>query len=156
MGELTDLMNKNKHIPTHMKKNKLNIQDDIQLTAKLQLIKRLDGNNNALVIGKFRVLTDDGHVKIIKRALENFDNVVVCIVTSKLNKHTIELRQKLIETVFPNIEIIHASTGNLSTILQKSPININAIIAGSDRVDGYKKQLVDKIGIKAVEINRYE
>ncbi|HKM23659.1 MAG TPA: hypothetical protein VJY11_02645, partial [Erysipelothrix sp.] len=41
----------------HEKKSSYNIKDDIQLTAKNLIIKNLRGNNNCLILGKFRVLT---------------------------------------------------------------------------------------------------
>jgi hypothetical protein len=45
---------------THSVKTELMIKDDIQLNAKTVLIKQMRGNNNALIIGKFRVFTKKG------------------------------------------------------------------------------------------------
>lgn len=136
----------------HTKKSLINIKDDIQLTSKLKLIKQLPGNNNALVLGKFRVLTN-GHIKMIQQAISNYDNVVICIVTSKDTKRTKELRYNMVRTAFPDLNIIHSESGNLIRIIQKSPININAIVAGTDRVPTYSKQL-EKSDIKIEEVRR--
>jgi hypothetical protein len=44
----------------------------------------------------------------------------------------------MIEKAFPDIEIVHHSTGNLFSIMNKATKNINVILAGSDRVSAYK------------------
>ena len=137
----------------HPKKAISNIKDDIQLTAKIQLIKELKGNNNCLVVGKFRVLTS-GHVKMIKRASRKFDNVVICIVSNKENIETRELRTKMIKSVFPECDVVHHNSGNLISIINKSPININNVYAGSDRVSEYVKQLQRSSGIGVSEMPR--
>ena len=138
----------------HSKKTDAMIKDDIQLNAKTLLVKQMRGNNNALILGKFRVLTKEGHYKLIKRASTLYDNVVVCIVTSKDTKATQDLRTKMMKKAFPNVEIIHHSSGNLSGILNKSPININAVYAGTDRVGAYKEQLKRRLGIEVREMPR--
>ncbi len=138
----------------HSKKTDANIKDDVQLSTKTLIIKKMKGNNNALIIGKFRVLTKEGHQKLIKRASNLYDEVVVCIVTSKDTKDTKELRTKMIQTTFPNVFIIHATTGNLSGILQKSPVNINVVYAGSDRVQNYRDQLKNTQGVDVKEMPR--
>lgn len=138
----------------HDKKTDAVVKDDIQLNAKMLIIKKMRGNNNALIIGKFRVLTKDGHAKLIKRASTLYDNVVVCIVTSPDTKDTQDMREGMIRKTFPNVEIIHAVNGNLIRILQKSPININVIYAGSDRVKGYKDQIKNNVGMSVKELPR--
>lgn len=138
----------------HSKKTAAMIKDDIQLDAKTLLVKKMRGNNNALILGKFRILTKDGHAKMIKRASTLYDNVVICIVTSKDTKDTKDLREKMMRAAFPNVEIIHHSSGNLNSILNKSPININAVYAGTDRVSAYKEQLKRRIGVEVREMPR--
>lgn len=139
---------------SHSKKTEAIIKDDIQLNIKTLLVKRMRGNNNALIIGKFRVLTKEGHYKLIKRAQTLYDNVVVCLVTSNDTKDTKDLREKMIRAAFPKVEIIHASTGNLINILQKASVNINVIYAGSDRVREYQEQLRNNIGMGVRELER--
>jgi len=136
------------------KKTPAIIKDDIQLNAKNLLIKSMKGNNNALILGKFRVLTNDGHVKLIKSALKEFDNVVICIVTSKDTKHSKALREEMIRKTFPKVKIMHSLNGNVIRLIQKSPININAIYAGSDRVVDYQKQLRNNVGVSVKEMVR--
>lgn len=133
---------------THEKKSSYNIKDDIQLTAKNLIIKNLRGNNNCLILGKFRVLTV-GHTAMIKRAMKLFDDVVVCIITSTDTKDTKDLRTEMLQKTFPGLNIIHHNSGNLVGIVNKSPININAVYAGSDRVNEYIKQLSrSSIGVR--------
>lgn len=137
----------------HEKKTCANIKDDIQLTAKNLIIKGLKGNNNCLILGKFRVLTV-GHFRMIRAAQKEFDKVVVCIVTSKDTAGTKDLRTKMIEKTFTNVEVIHHGSGNLIGVINKSPININAVYAGSDRVNAYIKQLQRSNGIGVREMPR--
>jgi len=139
---------------THSKKTDVMIKDDIQLNTKTLLVKKMRGNNNALILGKFRVLTKEGHYKLIKRAATLYDNVVVCIVTSKDTKDTKDLREEMMRKAFPNVEIIHHNSGNISGILNKSPININAVYAGTDRVAAYKEQLKYRLGVEVREMPR--
>jgi glycerol-3-phosphate cytidylyltransferase-like family protein len=138
----------------HSKKTQSIIKDDIQLTTKSLLIKQMRGNNNALILGKFRVLSDDGHAKMIRRAQKLYDNVVICLVTSKDTKNTKDLREEMIRKTFPGVEIVHAQTGNLISILGKSPVNINVIYAGSDRVKSYQEQLKNTLGTTVREMPR--
>lgn len=154
MNELSEKLNSLNIEYKHSKKCISVIKDDIQLNAKNLILKNLKGNNNSLVLGKFRVLTENGHIKLIREAQKNFDNVVICLVTSKDSKHTKELREQMLLKTFPNIEIIHAYDGNINRILQKSKKNINAIYAGSDRVQSYQNQVKNMMGVKVLEIPR--
>lgn len=138
----------------HSKKTPAMIKDDIQLTSKNLLIKQMRGNNNALILGKFRVLTEAGHAKMIRKAQKLYDNVVICLVTSKDTKDTKDLREEMIRKTFPDVEIIHSTNGNLTRILQKSPININIVYAGSDRVRSYQDQLKNTLGTDVREMPR--
>ena len=154
LAELSLDLNKFKPDFSHSKKTLAMIKDDIQLNAKMLIIKKMRGNNNALIIGKFRVLTKEGHTKLIKRAQTLYDDVVVCVVTSKENKETKLLREQMIRETFPNVKIIHAINGNLTRIIQKSPVNVNVVYAGSDRVQGYTQQLKNMIGMNVKEMKR--
>jgi len=138
----------------HSKKNLINILDDIQLTSKIMYIKKLDGNNNALIIGKFRILTN-AHYEMINNALKKYDGVVVALITSKDTKFSKDIRRKMLEKCFGNkISIIENPTGNLGTLLHKSNENINYIVSGSDRIETYKQQLLKNPDIKIEEIKR--
>jgi hypothetical protein len=154
MSELSTTMKRLKVDITHSKKTLANIKDDIQLTAKTQILKQLRGNNNALVIGKFRVVTKEGHEKLFKSASKIYDNLVICIVTSKDTKDTKDLREKMIRAVAPNAIIMHSPNGNLSKIINSSPVNINAVYAGTDRALDYQKQLNSMLGVNVKEIQR--
>lgn len=140
----------------HSKKCISIIKDDIQLNVKNLILKNLYGNNNALIIGKFRVLTEQGHIKLIKEAQKNFNDVVICLVTSKDSKNTKNIRAKMISETFPEIEIIHAANGNINRIIQKSKKNINVVYAGSDRVQSYQNQVKNMIGVDILEMHRTE
>lgn len=159
-GELNSLLKKyTKEIKaynlnfSHPKKTPFQIKDDIQLTLKNILIKRLKGNNNFLFLGKFRIFTN-AHYNIIKNGLKKYDNGTICLVSSKETKDTIELRKKMVKECFPNINIIEHSSGNLMSIINKAKMNINAILCGTDRVDSYKRQLKMMPDVKVDEIKR--
>lgn len=141
----------------HTKKNELNIKDDIQLTTKTMIIKRLVGNNNAAVVGKFRVLTLDGHIKMIDEALSTHDKVVVFIVSNKDNVSTKYFREQMIKDVYDNkVDIIHVNSANIVNLLRKSNININTIFCGTDRYDEYSKQIERTSGVSIKCIDRSE
>ena len=137
----------------HPKKTVAQIKDDIQLTTKTQIVKNLRGNNGALIIGKFRVLTN-AHVKMIKRASKVFDQVCICVVSSNETSGSKELREHMIKSVFPDISIIHHSSGNLISIIKKAPFNINAVYTGTDRVQEYTRQLSKSDGVYVREMER--
>jgi hypothetical protein len=154
LGELSNILKRYKIVFEHSKKTIAMIKDDIQLNAKILIIKSMRGNNNALVVGKFRILTKGGHAKLIRKAITIYDDVVICIVSSKDTKEMKYIREKMIMKTFPGVNIIHAINGNLIRIFNKSPININVVCAGSDRVSGYRDQLKNNIGISVKETLR--
>jgi len=142
----------------HPVKNNDMIKEDIQLSAKMMISKQLPGSNGAMIIGKFRVLTK-AHYDMIKEASAKYDTVTIVIVSSKETKGTKALRNKILEDCtnsFGDVEIINASTGNIITLLNKAKNNINTIITGTDRVQGYEKQLEKTKGISVHEIKRTE
>ncbi len=138
---------------THPKKTQFQIKDDIQGNIKMIVIKRLKGNNNFLFLGKFRILTK-AHYNIIKNGLKKYDNGVVCLVTSKDTKEFEDLRLEMLKSCFPEIEIIQHSTGNIISIMNKSKMNINAVLCGSDRYNDYVNQLRANPDIQVVETPR--
>jgi len=154
LGDISNIIKRYRINFIHSKKSPAMIKDDIQLNTKMLIIKQMRGNNNALIIGKFRVFTKAGHAKLIRRARILNDNVVICIITSKNTVETKDIREKMVRMVFPEVNIIHARKGNLIRILQKSPININVVFAGSDRVRGYQDQLKNNIGMSVKEMKR--
>jgi predicted kinase/nicotinamide mononucleotide adenylyltransferase len=140
---------------THGKKTELNIRDDIQLTAKNMLMRKLPGNNGALVVGKFRVFTN-GHKKMFDQALKGRDFLVVALVSNKETKSTLELRKAMIQATYPKVEIITTTSGNLLTMINKTSQNINVVLAGSDRVDAYRNQLKRNLDVQVEEVRRGE
>ena len=111
------------------------------------------------MLGKFRIFTN-GHLKVLKSALKDFDNVCICLVTSKDTKETRDLRLKALQKVTdknPRVKIIEANSGNLIRICSdKAPFNINAVYTGSDRVSDYLEMLKHSIGMSVKEIHRAE
>lgn len=138
---------------THSKKNEFTIRDDIQVNAKNFFLKNLKGNNGALVLGKFRILTR-GHCKMIDRAIRECDEVVIGVVTGTRNKNTEDLRVRMIKETYPNIKVVELVSGNVFTAFKKAKININRIYAGSDRVEAYESMLLKAPGIQVEEILR--
>ena len=121
------------------------MQDDLFLTVKTKVMKRLPGNNNALFIGRLQPPTRL-HMQIIETGLATFDNVVVGLVKGKKsdkskNPFPFELQVRMLLEKFPKLEIIEVGNGNIIGILNKVDLNINAVLAGSDRVKGYENQL---------------
>lgn len=140
----------------HSKKNNVQVKDDISGNIQMILRKNLKGNNNALFLGKFRVLTN-AHYKIIKRGLRDYDGIVICIVTSKDTKYTKDIRNKMVQATFgnnPKIEIINHGSGNIFGIMQKAIKNINTVLAGTDRASSYRSVLSRNPDINVQEIKR--
>jgi cytidyltransferase-like protein len=142
----------------HPKRIKVNFQDDIQLTAKGIIMRKLKGNNNALILGRFQPLTL-GHQKMIDLAYKECDDVYICLVKSakenkESNPFSLELQEKMLKIVYPKINILTARTGNLNTIMNKIEDNINWIYAGTDRVKSYENQLSRNPDVKVREIER--
>ena len=138
---------------SHSKKTEQNIRDDLQLTIKSMLIRLLPGNNGALLVGKFRVVTN-GHMKMFKEALKGSDKLVISIVSNKETKRTLDLRIKMVKSAVPDAEIITTTSGNLLTMMNKTNTNINMVFAGSDRVESYKNQLKRNPDVMVKEIKR--
>lgn len=137
----------------HSKRTESTSKDDIQHHAKAFYLKSLKGNNNGLVIGKFRVLTV-GHQRMIEKALHECDHVVIGLVTSGETKDTRDLRAQAIQKAFPNVTIIDLISANIATALRKAKININHIYTGSDRLDDYVRQSSKIPGTNVHEIVR--
>lgn len=154
LSELSLMIKRYKLDFSHSVKTEAIIKDDIQLNTKTLLIKQIRGNNNALIIGKFRIFTKEGHYKLIKRASTLYDKVIVCLVTSADNANTKDLRENMIKKCFPNVEVMHTTNGNILSIINKSTININVVYAGTDRVSGYQQQIKNNIGMSVRELPR--
>jgi len=140
-------------LPDHPKKDQHQIQDDVYLTGRELVVRSMPENKNALFIGKMRVLTT-AHAGAIQQGLDVANNVVVALVTGKDTKVPFELRKKMVQSVFPGVDVMEVSTGNILTALNKSKRMINAVIAGSDRVDAYKDQLKRSPNVEVIEVKR--
>lgn len=137
----------------------MKIKDDLFLTAKQLILDRLPENQNALFIGKFRIPTK-AHIQIIEDALKEYSHVVVCIVKAKKDAKEslpLEVQSDILTSIFgDSITIITHSTGNLTSIVNKSPKRLRYILAGSDRVDSYEGQLKRHPSLSVVETKRKE
>ena len=131
----------------------MKIRDDLYLTTKLKLMRELPENNNALYVGKFRVPTK-AHIKLIKDVLKKFNKVVVCVVKSKKESKeaiSFELQKEIFEYLFGDkVEVITHSSGNLTSIVNKSPVMIKYVICGKDREKSYLKQLERLQNVKLI------
>jgi phosphopantetheine adenylyltransferase len=131
----------------------MKIRDDLYLTTKLKLMRELPENNNALYIGKFRIPTK-AHIKLIEDSLKKFNKVVICIVKAKKDKKeslSFELQKEIFKSLFGDrVEIITHSSGNLISIINKSPIMIKYVICGKDREKSYEKQLEKLQNVKLI------
>jgi len=156
LGTCANVLKKYKLDFSHSKKTNLQVKDDISGNIQFILRKNLKGNNNALVIGKFRVLTS-AHYKIIKKAIRDYDGCVVAVVTSNDTKSTKVLRNKMVEKAFgnnPKVQIINHGSGNIFGIMQKATKNINVVLAGTDRASSYRAVLSRNPDISVQEIKR--
>jgi phosphopantetheine adenylyltransferase len=134
------------------------MQEDLFHVLKYLLIKKLPGNNVALFIGRMQPPTKL-HLQIIREGLKDFDNVVVALVKGKKselkdNPFPFDLQKEIINEVFPNVEVIQVGTGNVLTAMNASSENINAVLCGTDRVEGYRNQLKTNPEIAVVETSR--
>ena len=156
LKEMSSLLKRFEIKFSHSKKNETIIKDDIELNVKTLILKSLKGNNGCLVLGKFRVLTK-AHYNLIKLASKEYDKVLVCLVSSKDTAKTESLRLRMLELAtksFKNVKIVKSSNGNLLRIISNSDFNINAVYAGSDRVNDYEKQLKNVLGTHVKELVR--
>jgi cytidyltransferase-like protein len=131
----------------HTKKNAQQIKDDIYSTFKTHILKQLNGNDNCLYLGKFRVF-HNGHYGIIKDALKEFDKVIVGVVCK--DKTEFEKRRNTIKRVFKdeNVSVIQVVSGNIVTAMNKCGENINAVLCGEDRKEDYQEQVKSQLGMK--------
>ena len=124
---------------------KFKIKDDSYLTSKQMILDRLPENQNAIFIGKFRIPTK-AHISIIEEALKQYPHVVVCIVKAKKEVQEalpIDLQTKIFTEHFgEKVTVITHSTGNLTSIINKSPKRIRVLLTGTDRLDSYENQLL--------------
>lgn len=158
LRELSTKIYKLKSVPIkHEKKELINIQDDMMLTGKNILMRKLQGNNNALFSGRFSPPTK-AHIKIVEDAMKKYDGVVLNIVKATKadakNPFPLDLQIKMWKSVFPKLKIQTSQTGNLITIIRKSDDNINVVLAGTDRVKDYEGQLKTNPDISVEEIKR--
>lgn len=132
------------------------IRDDLLLNGKQKIMDLLPENQNALFLGKMRIPTK-AHFAIISEAIEKYNHVVVCIVKTKQNDQInlpLDIQKELLYKKFgKKITIITHSTGNLLSIVNKSPKRLRFVLAGTDRFESYARQLV-KTNLKVVEIKR--
>jgi len=143
----------------HPKKSPENVKDDLMVTAKLEILRKLSPETG-LIIGKIRVLTN-AHYKLIKQALKENKYVIIALSVARGKDKTFEIRKKFIENCFKKdldrIEIIGTQNGYIPTILSRAffGMGVNKIYAGSDRVEEYKKQ-VEAISkhIEVIELKR--
>jgi nicotinamide mononucleotide adenylyltransferase len=145
-------------IPTHEKKTEFQIREDYYHVLKYLFIKKIPENNNFMFIGRMQPPTFM-HLKMIEEALKTHSVGVIAIVKGKksekeMNPFTFETQKKIIEKVFPGIEILQVSTGNLITAMNSSSENINTFICGEDRAESYRTQLKNNPEITVHEFYR--
>lgn len=120
----------------YMENNELkeiNIKDDIYQIGRQLIINKLPGNNNCLILGKFKILTN-GHVKLINKALASYDTVTLCLLGNE-NQY----REEMIRAIFKNINIVYNYNASFKDIFDKIDLNISVILTGSDNVKKYRE-----------------
>lgn len=124
------------------------VKEDIITTVKMLLTRKMPGNNWAMYLGRFSPISST-HKKILENALKKYDGVVLVQVKSKTgtpeNPFPVELQQEMLHKCFDQygdrVEYIITGSGNIGTILGMAKQNINVILCGTDRVEGYRGQL---------------
>lgn len=111
-------------------------KDDIYALGRQLILNKLPGNNNCLILGKFKVLTN-GHIKIINKALDTYDSVTICLLDKA------PLREEMIKTIYKNIDIVYNYNANFKDIFEKIDKNINVILTGSENVKKYRESTKD-------------
>lgn len=133
------------------------VKDDLYLTGKQSIMDDLPENQNALFIGKFRIPTK-AHIGIIEEALKEFNHVVVCIVKAKKDVKKslpLDIQKEILESIFGRkITVITHSTGDITSIINKSPKRLRYLLTGTDRVKTYEGQLSRHPSISIVETKR--
>ena len=143
-----------KHNIKHSKKSSLQILDDLQTYTKDLIIRKMKGNNGALFLGKFRILTN-AHYQIISQGIKKYDTMSVCLVSSKDTKAYDSLRLEMLKECFGDqIEILQHNSGYIIGIIRKSKNNINAVLCGTDRYADYCRQLQNEPNVNVVETPR--
>jgi hypothetical protein len=158
LKEISKLINKI-NLPNHSKKSIETIKDDLMVTAKLEIMRRLSPKTG-LIIGKIRILTN-AHYTLIKNALTENKYVIIALSVARGKDKTFEIRKNFILDCFKEdkdrIEIIGTQNGFIPSILSKAffGMGVNKIYAGSDRVESYKKQAeAISNSIEVIELKR--
>ena len=146
----------------HLKKDNFKKQDDLYLTAKTMLSKRLKGNNWCVFQGRFQPPTK-AHIQIIKDCIDKkgFDGVYIVMVRGKKevdeSPFSDETRLYILKKELAGYEgkykIKMTDTGLLTKTVPTLDKNINAIVGGSDRKIEYIS-FAKRLGIRFVEITR--
>lgn len=137
----------------HEKKNSLQIHEDFHYIIKYLYIKQLEGTNNCLIIGRMQPPTIE-HLNIIKTCAEQYDNVYVTLSKNKnevdKNPYSLEQRYLMLAScnLPKNVYVTECNSGNIFYIQNKLQKNINVIACGFDRVEDYKRQLLNNPEIK--------
>ena len=132
-------------LPNHSKKDIDNIKDDLMTSVKLEIIRKLTPDTG-LIIGKMRIFTK-AHYQLIKKALNKNKFLIIALSIAKGKDKTFDLRKKFILDCFEKdkdrIEILGTQNGFIPSILKKAifGMGVNNVYAGSDRIEGYTKQL---------------
>ena len=135
---------KNIEIPQHSKKNSATIKDDLMLTTKIEILRKLTPKTG-LIIGKMRIFTK-AHFQLIKDALKENQFVIIALSVARGKDKTFKIRKDFILDCFKDdaerLEIIGTANGFIPTILGRAVfgMGVDKIYTGSDRIEGYKKQ----------------
>lgn len=110
------------------------IKDAIYEMGRQMIISKLPGNNNCLILGKFKILTN-GHIKIINKALSEYDSVTICLLGNY------PYREDMIKSMYKNVDIISNYNANFKDIFNKIDKNISVILTGTNNVKNYRESV---------------
>ncbi len=114
----------------------------------------------SLIVGRFQP-PHLGHIKMVEFASYP---PVFCIVNTGIKERSpfpleyiIEVFEKFIEDGYlpENTQIFTSTTGYLPDFIEENKLNVKEILAGSDRIEGYRNQFPPETDIEFIQTIRY-
>lgn len=127
--------------------NQILSEEVMTFSQYLDQKEKQEKENNVLYQGRFQPPTK-AHIQIISDLLKVFDNVYVAVIKGaktdiRKSPFSKDIQEKIFSTIFGDkVRLLYVPTGYIPDILEEIEGNVNAVVAGTDRVDTYEKQLI--------------
>lgn len=155
----TDVVIKLEAISDSLNLKNLELYDE--LSHKDKETEKTKDHKVSLIVGRFQP-PHSGHIKMVKEFAKY--PPVFCIVYSKNNKRSPfppeiieEIFDKMIEDGYlpKNTKYYINSTGYIPDFIENHELNVGEILAGKDRIDGYRDQFPEDTDIEFITTIRY-